>query len=185
MPSGTVDFSTFKNDLHYQRPNIFVRALWYITNACCLINPFSIFNRPKIFVLRIFGAKIGKRVVIKPRVNIRSPWLLTMGDDVWIGEGVWIENLDAVRIGSNVCISQGAFILCASHNYKKTNFPTVIGPVVLEDGVWIGARATVTHNVTCGNHAVLTANSTANNDLEPYGIYRGNPAGKIRDRVID
>lgn len=185
MPSGTVDFSTFKNDLNYKRPNILVRALWYFTNAFCLINPLSIFNWPKVLVLRIFGAKIGKHAVIKPRANIRSPWLLRMGDHVWIGEGVWIENLDEVRIGNNVCISQGALILGASHNYKKVDFPTMIGPITLEDGVWIGAKATVTHNVICGNHSVLTANSVANKDLGPYGIYQGNPAVKIREREIE
>lgn len=73
----------------------------------------------KIWMLRKFGAKIGKGVFIKPLVNIKYPWNLDIGDYTWIGENVWIDNLTQVKIGSNVCISQGAMLLCRNHNYKK------------------------------------------------------------------
>ena len=80
-------------------------------------------------------------MVIKPSVNIKYPWRLTIGSFVWIGEGVWIDNLENVVIGDNVCISQGAMLLCGNHNYKKTTFDLIVGSITLEDGVWVGAQS--------------------------------------------
>ena len=135
--------------------------------------------------MRLFGAKIGKGVVIKPAVNIKYPWFLTIGDNSWVGENVWIDNLGKVEIGSNVCISQGALLLCGNHDYKKTGFDLIVGDILLEDGVWIGAKAIVTGNVVCKSHAILTAGSITSKDLEAYSIYRGNPAEFVRERKMN
>jgi putative colanic acid biosynthesis acetyltransferase WcaF len=161
------------------------RAFWFLFNAFFLRNPYNPFGGIKRGVLRMFGAKIGKGVVIKPAVNIKYPWFLTIGDHSWIGENVWIDNLGKVEIGANVCISQGALILCGNHDYKKTTFDLIVGDIVLEDGVWIGAKALVTGNVRCGSHAILTAGSVASKDLNSYSIYRGNPAEFIRERKME
>ena len=133
-------------------------------------------------LLRIFGAKIGVGVVLKPGVNIKYPWKLVVGNHVWIGEDVWIDNLDDLVIGNNVCVSQGAMLLCGNHNYKKSTFDLMIGKIRIEDGVWIGAKSTVTQNVICESHSVLSVNSVASSNLESYTIYRGNPAIKVGDR---
>jgi putative colanic acid biosynthesis acetyltransferase WcaF len=89
-----------------------------------------------------------------------------------------------VKIGDNVCISQGAMLLCGNHDYKKPTFDLITGPITLEEGVWIGAKSTVCPGVTCRSHAVLSVGSVASKDLDPYGIYRGNPAVKERERKI-
>ena len=128
---------------------------------------------------------MGEGVVIKPSVNIKFPWKLSIGDHSWIGENVWIDNLAKVSIGNNVCISQGAYLLTGNHNYKKTTFDLITAEIILEDGVWIGAKAIVCPGVTCKTHAILTVASVASKDLDAYTIYRGNPAIKINDRVID
>jgi putative colanic acid biosynthesis acetyltransferase WcaF len=107
-----------------------------------------------------------------------------VGDYSWIGEEVWIDNLVRVRIGSHACISQGAMLLTGNHNYKKTTFDLVTAEIIIEDGAWVGAKAIVCPGVTCGSHALLTVGSVATGRLEPYGIYQGNPAVRIRDRVI-
>ena len=143
--------------------------------------PFSIV---KIFWLRLFGAKVGNGVVIKPSVNIKYPWNLQLGKNVWIGEKVWIDNLSKVLIKDNVCISQGAFLLCGNHNYKKETFDLVVEEILLEEGVWIGAKSVVCPGITCKSHSILTVGSVATKDLEPYSIYQGNPAIKIRDRML-
>ena len=105
-----------------------------------------------------------------------------MGDYVWIGEGVWIDNLDFVSIGSHSCISQGALLLCGNHDYSKSSFDLMVNPIVLEEGVWIGAKSVVCPGVIIGNHGVLSAGSVLFNDINPYEIYRGNPAEKIKTR---
>ena len=94
----------------------------------------------KVRLLRMFGAKMGRGVIIKPSVNIKYPWNLVVGDYTWIGENVWIDNLTQVTMGRNVCISQGAMLLCGNHNYRKTTFDLMIGSITLEDGVWVGAQ---------------------------------------------
>lgn len=139
----------------------------------------------KIRILRFWGAKIGKGVIIKPCVNIKYPWNLEIGDYSWIGENVWIDNLVKVRIGSNVCISQGAMLLCGNHNYKKTTFDLIVGEIIVEDGAWIGAQCVVCPGVRVASHSVLTVGSVATNNCVANGIYQGIPAVKIKDRIIE
>jgi len=122
--------------------------------------------------------------MIKPCVNIKYPWNLTVGNNTWIGENVWIDSLVMITIGCNVCLSQGAVLITGSHNYKKPSFDLVTGSIILEDGVWIGALAVVNQGITVASHAVLTTGSVATKNLEAYSIYQGNPAVKIRPRVV-
>lgn len=161
------------------------RLMWYFCNVVVMKNGWIPFPGIKMRLLRAFGARIGKGVVFKPCVNVKYPWNLSIGDYTWIGENVWIDNLVKVRIGSNVCISQGALLLCGNHNYKKKTFDLMVGEITIEDGAWIGAMCTVCPGVTCKSHSVLTVNSVATSDLEAYSVYRGNPAVKINDRVIE
>lgn len=86
-------------------------TLWYFVNALMVRASWNPFMGIKIALLRMFGAKIGKGLVIKNNVIIKSPWNLTIGDHCWLGEACWIDNLDKVVIGNNVCISQGALLL--------------------------------------------------------------------------
>ena len=158
---------------------------WYFINIFFFKNSLNISSGLKVFLLRLFGAKVGKGVVIKPCVNIKYPWKLQIGDYAWIGEEAWIDNLSAVTIGSNVTISQGAMILTGSHDHTKETFDFISFPVVLEDGCWIGARAVVYGGVTCGTHSILGINAVAENNLQPYTIYKGNPAVPVLKRVIN
>lgn len=157
---------------------------WYIVNVLFFKNPLHLSSSLKRGLLRMFGAQLGKGVVIKPSVNIKFPWKLKIGDHSWIGEEVWIDNLDDIVIGNNVALSQGCLLLSGSHDHRKETFDFLSAPIVLEDGVWICARAVVLGGTTCGSHSMLTANSTTNGDLEPYTIYKGNPAVAIKMRTI-
>lgn len=160
-------------------------ALWQVCNVLFFISPFMPFSSFRVSLLRLFGAKVGKGVVMsKPDVNIKFPWRLTIGNHVWIGEGSWIYNLDHVTIGDHVTIAQGAMILTGNHNYKSSAFETIVGPVTLEEGVFIGARSTVCPGVTCKSHSILAVGSVATSDLEPYKIYMGVPAVFKKERVI-
>jgi putative colanic acid biosynthesis acetyltransferase WcaF len=179
------DLSTYNNSPFHPGGNTIKRVLWHYLNAIFLKTSLVPFNGFKIFLLRSFGAKIGKKVTIKPGVNVKYPWHLTIGDHTWVGENVWIDCLVPVTIGNNVCLSQGAVILTGSHNYKKTSFDLITDSVILEDGVWIGACALVNAGVIAASHAVLTSGSVATKNLEAYTIYQGNPAVKMRMRVIE
>lgn len=180
---GTTTLSDFNNSWYKPGGSAFGRILWYMANACFFNSAFPL-SGIRVFLLRLFGAKVGKGVVIKPHVNIKYPWKLSIGDHSWIGEYCWIDNLAMVKIGANACISQGALLLCGNHNYKKNTFDLVTGEITLGDGVWIGAKAVVCPGVTCGSHAVLSVGSVAVSDLEPYAVYQGNPAVRKRERTI-
>jgi len=177
------DLSKYDNRW-YKPGNIISRALWYLVNATFFKSSFP-FCSVKVFLLKMFGAKIGSGVIIKPSVNIKYPWLLEIGDHTWIGERAWIDNLAQVKIGKNVCLSQGAMLLTGNHNYKRITFDLTVSAITLADGVWIGAKSIVCPGVSCGSHAVLAVGSVATSDLLEYSIYSGNPAQKIKDRTIE
>jgi len=163
------------------RPKQFI---WYLVNIFFFKNSLNISSATKVFLLKLFGAKLGQGVVIKPSVNIKYPWKLQIGDHSWIGEEVWIDNLSDVIIGNNVTLSQGALLLTGSHEHTKQTFDFISSPIVLEDGVWIGAKAIVFGGVTCKSHSILGINSVAEKNLEPYIIYKGSPATAVIERII-
>lgn len=179
----TVNNASYKTTINIGASKI-KQVAWYFANVFFFKSAINPSSGLKVQILKWFGASIGKGVVIKPAVNIKYPWKLQIGDYSWIGEEVWIDNLDTVNIGKNVCLSQGAFLLTGNHNYSKSTFDLMIAPIVLEDGVWIGAKAIVCPGVTCASHAVLSVASVASRKLDAYGIYKGNPASNVGTRVI-
>jgi len=179
------ELQTFDNSTFDKEAGSIKIAVWLILNALIFRNPLIFVQGLKKWLLRVFGAQLGKGLVIKPGVNIKFPWKLKIGDNVWIGENVWIDNLDYVSIGDDVCISQGALLLTGNHDYTKTGFDYRNAPIKIEDGVWIGAKAVVCPGVVCQSHSILTVNSVATFDSEAYQIYQGNPAKKVRKRIIN
>lgn len=178
-----VDLSQYSNSW-YHPGNIIKRMLWYIIGEC-LVNSAIPGSFWRVLLLKLFGAKIGKGVVIKPYVKIKYPWKLKIGNYVWIGEKVWIDNLGDVKIGDNACISQEAMLLCGNHNYKKVTFDLIVRGITIEEGAWVGAKSVVCPGVVVKTHSVITVGSIVIQSTEPYSIYQGNPAVKIRDRKVE
>lgn len=185
LMSKEVDFSLYDNSWYKTGAGVLKRFTWYLVNIFFFQSYLLPVSGIKVNILRFFGAKIGNGVVIKPAVNIKYPWYLEIGNHSWLGEKVWIDNLTLVKIGNNVCLSQGAMLLTGNHNYKKITFDLLVQGITLEDGVWIGAKSLVCPGVVCYSHSVLTAQSVATQNLDTYFIYSGNPAQKLRPRLID
>ena len=184
MDNNKVNLSTFTTGIFNKGASSLKIVLWYFVNALIVRASWNPFMGIKIILLRVFGARIGKGLVIKNNVCIKFPWKLTVGDNVWLGENCWIDNLDFVTIGNNVCISQGAMLLTGNHDYTLSTFDYRNAPIVIEEGVWIGAKAVICPGVTANSHAILTVGSIATKNMENYGIYQGNPALLIRKRNI-
>ncbi len=178
-----VNLSSYNNSW-YKSGSAFKKIIWYYVNIIFFKSGFFPFYGLKVVLLKLFSAKLGKGVLIKPYVNIKYPWFLEIGNNVWIGEHVWIDNLDKVTIGNNVCISQGVLLLCGNHDYTKPSFDLIIKPIVIEDGVWIGAQCTVIGGVICASHSVFAASTLVSFSSKACCIYRGNPAIKIKDRIF-
>lgn len=181
----SVVLSSFDASSYNKGGNFFTIIAWYFINALFVRASWNPFMKIKVWLLKIFGAKIGKGLVLKNNVTIKYPWNLTIRDNVWIGENVWIDNLDKVTISDNVCISQGALLLTGNHDYTKSSFDYRNAPIILEEGVWIGAKSVVCPGVTAHSHSILTVGSIATHNLEAYTISQGNPAKPIRKRIIN
>lgn len=170
------DLSSYDNSWYNPGGSSLKRFVWYFVNAIFFKSHFNPVSSLKVGLLRLFGAEIGRGVVVKPGVNVKYPWLLSIGDYSWIGEDVWIDNLAKVAIGSNCCISQGAMLLCGNHNYRAATFDLMVKPITIGDGAWVGAKSVVCPGVTVGRDSILTVGSMATTDLEDGKIYQGVPA---------
>jgi Acetyltransferase (isoleucine patch superfamily) len=177
------DLSKFRTNGYYPGARWKI-LLWYLINYFILDSAFPWPYTIKRKLLRLFGAKVGQGVIIKTKVRIKYPWKFKVGNHSWIGESVWIDNLEDVNIGSNVALSQGAMLLTGNHDYSDEAFSYRLGKIVIEDGVWVGARSIVCPGVICKTHSVLTVASIATRDLEKWSIYSGNPAVFVRHRHI-
>jgi putative colanic acid biosynthesis acetyltransferase WcaF len=160
------------------------RAMWLVVEALVMLNPVVTPYRLKTWVLRGFGARIGRGVIIKPGVHVKYPWHLEIGDNSWIGERVWIDNFVSVRIGANVVVSQGAYLCTGNHDWSDPGMGLIVKPITVEPGAWVGAFARIAPGVTVGSESVLTLGSVLLTDAEPRGVYMGNPASRVRDRRI-
>ena len=152
-----------------------VEAIWYFTRRVFFTTSFPWPSGMKSVLLRLFGAKVGRGVVIKPRVAIHFPWKLSIGDHTWIGEEAWILNFEPVKIGSHACISQRAFLCGGNHDYRSGDFRYRNAPISVGDGAWIGAQAFVAPGVEIGRECVVCAGSVATGSLPAGMICSGNP----------
>jgi putative colanic acid biosynthesis acetyltransferase WcaF len=182
--SGRVDLSSFDNSWYSPGRSFPVRALWMLVSRLFLLTGFPWPSAIKAALLRAFGARVGRRVVLKPHLHVKYPWHLTVGDHSWLGEGVWIDSLGPVRIGSDACLSQGVMVETGNHDWSKPTFDLLVEEVVIEDGAWAAVRSLLLPGARLASHAVLGAGSVLSGDTEPYGIYVGVPATRVRERVI-
>jgi putative colanic acid biosynthesis acetyltransferase WcaF len=151
-------------------------AGWVLIKCLFFQNPIPWPSGLRTAWLRLFGAKVGKQVVIRANTNITFPWRLTIGDHVWIGEEVMILSLAPVRIESSVCISQRAFLCTGSHDHRTGNFELVTKPITVRTGSWIAAQAFIAPGVEIGRNSVVSAGSVVLRDVPAESVVRGNPA---------
>lgn len=181
---ATVDLSKPDNSEYVKGQSVFIWALWHFFGAPILASAFLPFSNIKCAVLRLFGARLGNNVYIKPGVRVKFPWFLSIGNNSWIGEDVWIDNLAQVDIGANVCVSQAAYLCTGNHDWKSHNMKLFRRPIRLNDGCWIGAKGIVCPGTSVGCAAIVTAGSVVSRDVPAFEVWAGNPARRVRDREI-
>ena len=179
-----VDISKYQNKL--TKGNQFKRLLWSLV--------WFIFAKPfprsmamfwKIFLLRLFGAKVHKTANIYSSVKVYAPWNLEMHEYSCLAPEVDCYNVDKIIIGSHSTVSQKSFLCTASHDVCKSSNPLITGPIVIRDQVWIGASVFIGMGVTIAQGAVVGATSSVYKSIKPWEIVGGNPAKKIKNRIIN
>lgn len=151
-------------------------ALWYLVRWWFFLTAFPWPSGLRVWLLRAFGARIGRGVVVRGGVNVSFPWRLTVGDHVWIGEDAGILSLAAVVLESNVCVSQRAYLCTGSHDFRRPDFSLVTRPITVRAGSWVAAAAFVGPGVELGAGSLVGAGSVVLADVPAGGRVRGNPA---------
>ena len=170
----------------YQRPviagnrGLAWRIAWQVCSALLFQSALVLPSGWKAALLRRFGARVGRGLVIRPRVTIKYPWFLVLGDHVWLGEQVWIDNHCEVTLGASVCLSQGAYLFTGNHDYDDPGFRFFCQPVALEDGCWVGAKAIVCPGSVLGRMSVLGAGVVWSGPAEERSIYLASVAAARR-----
>jgi putative colanic acid biosynthesis acetyltransferase WcaF len=180
----TVDLSLTTNRNYVPGRSPIIRGLWMLVEALVLLNPILTSYRLKCAVLRAFGAQIGTGLIIKPGVHVKYPWRLCIGDNCWIGERAWLDNMENITLGSNVVVSQGAYLCTGNHDWSDPGMGLTPEPIVVENGAWIGAFARVAPAVRVGRESVLGLGAVLLKDSEASGVYVGNPATFARGRTV-
>jgi putative colanic acid biosynthesis acetyltransferase WcaF len=160
------------------------RAVWGFVYAVF----FRTSPRPlhwwRAFLLRCFGAKLGPNVHICPKARIWAPWNLVCADQATIADEAIVYNPERIELGSHAIVSQQAYLCGATHDYEDPTFPFIALPISIGSYAWICARATVQPGVSVGDGAVLALGAIATRDLEPWTVYAGVPARRIKPRVL-
>ena len=165
--------------------NKLVRLLWAVTWSCLAKpTPRWAFNSWRCFLLRVFGATVGKGCKIQGGAEIWYPANLELGESCWIEAQTKIYSVDKIVIGDNCVVSAGAFLCTASHDINSKTFDLVTKPIAIKSGSWIASNAIVLPGVTIGEDAVVAAGAVVAKNVDPMTVVGGNPAKVINRRSL-
>ncbi len=179
------DLSKFVQPVGFRGRSAIVVQLWWIVQASLFALSPQFMYRWRVFLLRMFGASIGKGVLIRSTTRVTYPWKLRIGNNVWVGDDSIIYNLAEVSIGSNVSIAHRVYLCTGMHNYSKVEFDITALPIFIEDEVWLPNDVFVGPGVRIGRGAVVGARSSVFSDLPEGMICFGTPAIPIRQRLVE
>lgn len=180
-----LDLKNYKN--RHSLGSKIARVLWnlaYVLAFKWTPEHFALFNRWRVFLLRCFGARIGRHCVVKSSCEIWQPWNLTIGDYVALSEHVVCYTVDKITIGSQTTVSRDAFLCCASHDVTSPIMELTFAPIAIGSNAWIAARAIIMPGRKVGDGAVVAAGAVVVNDVEPWTVVGGNPAKFISKREL-
>jgi len=161
---------------------ITVQLWWLVSSTLFSWSPQFMYSF-RVSLLRMFGAKIGSNVLIRPTVIITYPWKLVIGSNSWIGDNVKIYNLGNIIIGNDVVVSQESYLCTGSHNYRKSTFDIWQKEIVINDESWIGTDVFIYPGIIVGKGVVVAARSTVTENLIDNNIYAGTPAKLLKKRL--
>jgi putative colanic acid biosynthesis acetyltransferase WcaF len=160
---------------------VVVQTWWLVQATLFSASPQFMYGWRR-FLLRLFGARIGRDVLVRPSVRITYPWKLSIGDYSWVGDYAELYTLGPIEIGRCAVVSQYAYLCTGSHDMGSPTFEIFQKPIQIGDGAWVAAGAFIHPGVTIGQGSVVAARSVVNSDTEPFLVYAGAPARPIGER---
>lgn len=184
-PEGKVqDLTKFETPPGFRGRSAVAVQLWWIVQATLFRGSPQFLYGWRRFLLKLFGARIGEGVLVRPTARIVYPWKLTVGDHSWIGDYAEIYCLGAIVIGRNAVVSQYAYLCTGSHDIRAIGFDIFAKKITVEDEAWVAAGAFVHPGVTIARGSVIGARAVVTADTESMGIYVGDPARKVGQRGL-
>lgn len=169
--------------LDRQKPRWY-EAAWYLVKCAFFLSPLPWPTCLKKWLLRLFGAKVGRGFLLRPRVNVHMPWKLEIGDHCWIGEGCEFLNLEPIVLHDHVAIAHRVYLATGNHDFTDHTMPFRNAPIIIEQGTWVASCAFIGPGVTIGQHSVVTAGSVVTKSVPPWSVVQGNPAQVVKERVL-
>jgi putative colanic acid biosynthesis acetyltransferase WcaF len=160
------------------------RLLWSMVQNTLYRYSFHTWSGWRAFLLRCFGAKIGRQCTIRRTSRVYYPWLLEMGDLACLGDEANAYNLGKITIEERATISQEAYLCAGTHDFSKMDLPLITKPIIIGKDVWVCARAFVGPGVTIGEGAVVGACAVVMRDVAPWKIVAGNRATVVGERRL-
>jgi len=160
-----------------------VVQLWWIVQATLFSWSPQVMYGWRVWLLRLFGAKIGRHVLIRPSVRITYPWKLTLGDYVWVGDRSELYTLAEIHVGSHVAMAQDVVVVTGSHRFRQTTFDIYAEPIRIEDECWLCAGAFIHQGLTLARGSIVGARAVVQASTEPYSINVGAPARSMGSRL--
>ena len=179
------DLSLYKTPKGFRGKSAITVQLWWMVQATLFAMSPQFLYSWRRFLLKCFGAQIGKAVIIRPTAKINYPWKVKIGDYSWIGDDVVLYSLGDISIGKNTVVSQKSYICTGTHDYTKVDFPILAKKIIIGDGCWLATDGFVSPGVTINDGVVVGARSTVIKDLESNSVYVGSPVKFIKKRTIE
>ncbi len=183
MTKQMQDLSAFKLPKGFRGRPAWQVQLWWLVQALLFHPSPQIFYGWRRFLLRLFGASIGKGVIVRPSVTVTYPWKLKIGDWSWIGDHVTLYTLGEIVIGENAVVSQHSYLCTGSHDHTRIAFDIWAEPICVEPQAWLATHVFVGPGVTVGRGAVVGACSVTFKDVPAGMICAGNPLRIVRPRI--
>ena len=179
------NLKNFKLPKDFRNRNQYIVQLWWLVQSTFFAMSPQFMYSWRNWLLRCFGAKVGKKVIIRPTVRITYPWKVSIGDHSWIGDHAELYSLGEIEIGSNSVISQNTYLCTGSHDFTKETFDIYAQKITIEDEVWVASDVFVAPGITIKKGAVVGARSTVLNDIPEGMICYGYPAKPVKPRITE
>ena len=160
------------------------RVIWGIVYFCFFRFSPKPLHGYRSFVLRVFGAKVGKGVHVYPKVTIWAPWNLILGDECGVANGVDLYSQGIITLGYRSIISQRVFLCAGTHDYAKKGHPLITAPITIGDHAWVAAEAFVHPGIIIGEGVVIGARSVVTKNMPSWTVCAGHPCKPIKPRII-